>query len=124
MEERDALDRFSAARVARIATVDSAGRPHVVPVVFVVEGTTLYWAVDHKAKRSPNLKRLRNIERNPNVELLVDHYEESWDRLWWVRASGPALVLTEPSELHRVIALLGAKYPQYLERTPEGPVVA
>jgi PPOX class probable F420-dependent enzyme len=124
MEEREALDRFSAARVARMATVDAAGRPHVVPVVFAVEGATAYWAVDHKPKRSPHLKRLRNIERTPYVQLVVDHYEESWDRLWWVRASGAARIVTEPSERHRAVALLAAKYPQYSERAPQGAVVA
>ena len=76
------------ARVARLATVSRDGRPHVVPICFVLDGDTLHTAVDEKPKRTRSLQRLRNIEANPNVEVLIDGYDEDWSRLWWVRLRG------------------------------------
>ena len=108
------------APVGRLATVDALGRPHVVPICFVLEGMTLYTAVDEKPKRSRRLKRLSNIEANPQVEVLIDHYEEDWSRLWWVRLSGVARIVEDP----RAVELLAAKYPQYREQPPAGPVIA
>jgi PPOX class probable F420-dependent enzyme len=108
------------ARVARLATVDPQGRPHVVPICFVIDGDTLYTAVDEKPKRTRRLQRLRNIETNPRVEVLVDHYEEDWSRLWWVRLRGTARIVDD----RRAGELLAAKYPQYGERPPAGPVIA
>ena len=110
----------AAALVARLATVDRDGRPHVVPICFVLDGETLYTAVDEKPKRTRRLKRLENIEANPRVEVLVDHYEDDWSKLWWVRLGGTARIVEDP----RAVDLLVAKYPQYAERRPEGPVIA
>lgn len=124
MPEEEALRRLAEARVGRLATADAAGTPHVVPFVFVVKGATLYWAVDGKPKRSPRLKRLANIEANPNVEVVVDRYDEDWSRLWWVRASGVARVLPEGDERELALRLLASKYPQYMAEAPTGPVVA
>jgi len=108
------------ARVARLATVGPAGRPHVVPVCFAVEGDTLYTAVDEKPKRTRELRRLSNIRANPSVEVLIDHYEEDWSRLWWVRLRGRARVV----ELDQhVEGLLAQKYEQYRSSPPRGPVV-
>jgi PPOX class probable F420-dependent enzyme len=109
------------ARVARLATAGADGRPHVVPICFVLEGDTLYTAVDQKPKRTRALRRLRNIEENPWVEVLIDHYEEDWTKLWWVRLRGRARVVDLDE---RVLALLQAKYPQYRERPPLGPLIA
>ncbi len=106
--------------VARLATVDPRGRPHVVPICFVIDGGTLYTAVDEKPKRTRGLQRLRNIEANPQCEVLIDHYDDDWSRLWWVRLRGTGRVVDEP----RALRLLEAKYPQYRERPPAGPVVA
>ncbi len=125
MEEAEALRRLGQARVGRLATVDRQGVPHVVPFTFALDGRTLYWAVDRKPKRSTRLKRLDNIDANPNVALVVDHYEEDWDALWWVRAAGTARILVEGAgERDRALALLGEKYGQYRTSPPEGPVVA
>jgi PPOX class probable F420-dependent enzyme len=109
----EARGRFAAARVARLATADAAGRPHVVPIVFAVAGDQVYSVVDAKPKRTTALRRLANVRENPAVSLLVDHYEEDWSKLWWVRADGTAQVL-EPDEpqARRAIALLAARYPQ------------
>ncbi|WP_405683658.1 TIGR03668 family PPOX class F420-dependent oxidoreductase [Streptomyces sp. NBC_00057] len=122
----EARERFVEARVAHLATADTAARPHLVPVVFALDGDTVMLAVDHKPKRTTRLKRLANIAANPSVCLLTDHYEEDWDCLWWARADGTARVLPPPdrsSEAARGIGLLTAKYRQYADRPPDGPVV-
>ena len=124
MTDEEAEGRLAIARVARMATVDAAGRPHVVPVVFALEGRRLYWAVDGKRKRSRDLKRLRNLAANPVVELVVDRYEEDWGALWWVRARGRARVLDDPDDVRGALTALTRKYPQYREAPPPGPVVA
>lgn len=117
-------DRVAAARVARLATLGAGGRPHLVPICFALEGETLYSAVDAKPKRSRRLQRLENIRCRPEVTVLVDHYEEDWTRLWWVRLDGSARVLEEGSERQRALDLLRAKYEQYRAEPPAGPVIA
>ena len=84
----EARGRFAAARVARLATADATGQPHLVPVTFAVAGDMVYTAVDAKPKRTTALRRLANVAANPRVSLLVDHYDDDWSRLWWVRADG------------------------------------
>jgi PPOX class probable F420-dependent enzyme len=115
--------RLAEARVGRLATVDEAGDPHVVPVCFVLDGDAIYWAVDHKPKASGRLRRLANIEAHPVAELVVDHYAEDWADLWWVRVRTGAEVLGPGREAERALDLLAAKYVQYRERRPDGPVV-
>lgn len=105
------------ARVARLASVSHDGVPHLVPVVFVVDGNEIVFVVDRKPKRTTDLKRLRNIAENPAVSILVDHYDEDWTQLWWVRADGKATIGT-PTE--HDLAMLAEKYPQ---QQPSGPVV-
>jgi PPOX class probable F420-dependent enzyme len=112
---------FVAARVARLATAGADGAPHLVPVTFAVDGDRVYFAVDAKPKSSAHLRRLRNIEENPQVSLLVDEYSEHWERLWWVRADGRARVLSGAVEEPR--DLLRARYPQYADVALDGPVV-
>ena len=116
-------DPFAAARVARLATVDESGHPHLVPVTFALDGDLAYIAVDHKPKTTRNLKRLRNIEANPHVSLLVDCYDEDWTRLWWIRADGTATILRDPATFTEPNRLLTAKYPQYQQHSPEGPLI-
>ena len=111
------------ARVGRLATVDASGNPHVVPVCFVLDRDTVYWAVDHKPKASRRLGRLANLEANPVAQLVVDHYAEDWAELWWVRVSTEAQVLPPGVESERALDLLAAKYEQYRENRPAGPVV-
>jgi PPOX class probable F420-dependent enzyme len=109
----EARERFAGARVARLATADADGRPHLVPVVFAVREDTVYSAVDAKPKRTTRLRRLANVVENPAVSLLVDHYEDDWDRLWWVRADGRGRVLgADDPEAVAAVALLQARYPQ------------
>jgi PPOX class probable F420-dependent enzyme len=127
MDTGEARRLFAAARVAHLATVDAAGTPHLVPVTFAVhDGSTggIVTAVDHKPKRTPRLRRLDNIAANPAVCLLVDAYDEDWDRLWWVRADGRARI-TAPDQgpARAAVALLQDKYPQYRADPPDGPVI-
>jgi PPOX class probable F420-dependent enzyme len=110
----EARERFTAARVARLATADARGRPHLVPVVFAVDVDRIYSVVDAKPKRTTALRRLRNVAENPFVALLVDHYDDAdWAALWWVRAEGRGRVLeVEAPEARRAVELLRARYPQ------------
>jgi PPOX class probable F420-dependent enzyme len=92
-----------------------------VPICFALERETLYTAVDEKPKRTRRLARLADIERDPRVEVLVDHYDEDWSRLAWVRLRGRARVVEHDE---RALELLQGKYPQYRERPPQGPFIA
>jgi PPOX class probable F420-dependent enzyme len=119
---REARSRFATARVARLATVDASGQPHLVPIVFALDGETVYSVVDEKPKRAPRLRRLENIAANARVCVLVDHYSEDWDELWWVRADGTARVIGAAAvEGRRAVGLLAERYPQ---QRASGPVVA
>jgi PPOX class probable F420-dependent enzyme len=116
--------RIADSRVARLATVDADGRPHLVPIVFALAGDTLYSAVDAKPKRSRTLRRIENARRRPEVTALIDHYEDDWTRLWWVRLRGRARVLDGGEEAAHALALLAAKYEQYRKAAPGLPVLA
>ena len=118
----DAPARFGAARVARLATTDADGSPHLVPVVFALVGETVWTAVDAKPKTTTMLRRLDNVRAHPAVSLLVDHYADDWATLWWVRADGVATVLVV-DEGRAGLDALTAKYPQYQEKPPPGPVL-
>jgi PPOX class probable F420-dependent enzyme len=110
-----ARERFAAARVARLATADAGGRPHLVPVVFAVDEDRIYTVVDAKPKRTTSLRRLANVTENPRVALLVDHYDDAdWDALWWARADGRGRVLdpAQEEEARRAVHLLRGRYPQ------------
>jgi len=102
-----------AARVAHLATADSAGQPLVIPICFVFDGKEFFSPIDEKPKRTTNLKRLRNISENPKVCLIVDRYEEEWQRLAYVLVRGMARVLTRGARHKRAVQLLRRKYPQY-----------
>jgi PPOX class probable F420-dependent enzyme len=126
MDATEARRRFAAARVARLATAGADGRPHLVPVVFALDGDTLYTAVDDvKPKATTRLRRLANIAANPAVALLADHYDDDWSALWWVRADGTARLLDpDDEESGRARALLAERYAQYRAAPPPGVVIA
>jgi PPOX class probable F420-dependent enzyme len=118
----EARRRFATARVARLATVAGDGSPHLVPVVFALLGETVYSVVDRKPKRTAALRRLENARATGRAALLVDHYEEDWEALWWARADGAARVLDpEEPEARRAVAALAERYPQ---QQAAGPVLA
>jgi PPOX class probable F420-dependent enzyme len=116
--------RLTSARVARLATTDPDGRPHLVPIVFAIDGDTVYTAVDRKPKRSRTLRRIENARARPDVTILVDRYDEDWSQLWWIRLRGRARVLDAGDERQRALQLLAEKYPQYEDEPPDGPVLA
>jgi PPOX class probable F420-dependent enzyme len=120
----DARHRFAGSPIARLATADAAGVPHVVPVTFTVDGDLIFFAIDHKPKRSTNLRRLRNIAENPAVAVVVDHYADDWSTLWWARADGRAELWEDGEARAGAVELLQRKYHQYVETSPRGPVVA
>ena len=124
MEVADMRRRLAESLVAHLATAGRDGRPHIVPITFTSDGDTLYFAVDAKPKRTTNLKRLQNIAANPSVSVLVDHYEDDWTKLWWVRVDGTARIVEDPAETERAIDLLVKRYPQYRHTRPQGPVAA
>ena len=109
-------DRFlRSARTGHLATANAMGQPHVIPVCFVFDGDAIYTVLDAKPKSTPlrQLRRVRNILANPQVSLVVDHYEEDWSRLRYVLALGVAELLEEGEEWARAIVMLREKYPQY-----------
>lgn len=105
---------LEAGRVGHLATADAGGAPHLVPVCYAIEGTSLYITVDEKPKRQDvPLKRLRNIAENPQVAVTVDRWDEDWSRLAWVMLRGPAEVLAAGAEHDAAQDRLRARYPQY-----------
>ncbi len=149
LDAASARRRFAGVRVARLATASPDGCPHIVPFTFALGPVQaspvqaspvqaspvqaspaqaaldcIYSAVDAKPKASTDLRRLRNIRANPRVAVLTDHYEDDWGRLWWVRADGQAAILDDPVAMAPALALLAARYPQYRDQPPGGPVIS
>ncbi|MGB3481491.1 MAG: TIGR03668 family PPOX class F420-dependent oxidoreductase [Mycobacterium sp.] len=112
-------EEFTEAKVAHLATVGRDGTPHLVPVVFAVLQDTIVTAVDGKPKSTTRLKRLANITANPKVSLLVDHYDDDWTQLWWIRVDGQATITDNSEALHE----LRTKYDQYQQVPLDGPVI-
>jgi PPOX class probable F420-dependent enzyme len=124
MEMEEMRRRVAQARVGRLATIDPDGGPNLVPFVFALEGDTLYSSVDEKPKRTRQLRRLENLRHDPRFTVLVDHYEEEWPAVWWVRLKGRGRVIDEGVERDRALGLLGEKYEQYDGEAPQGAVIA
>ena len=120
------VTRIKARRIAHLATADSRGVPHVVPICFAFDGDHFYSALDQKPKRTPvtRLKRVRNILSNPDVALVIDQYEEDWDHLWYVLVKGKAQLIQSGEEHYRAVELLREKYSQYRDMEVEkNPVI-
>lgn len=115
--------RLAEARVATLGTVDGDGHPHLVPICFALTGDRLVTAVDHKPKRTTELARLAHVRAHPAVSVLVDHYTDDWDTLWWVRADGPATVVDDLTTEPGLIGPLVAKYAAYTEVPPAGAAI-
>jgi PPOX class probable F420-dependent enzyme len=114
-------------RVARLATVDGDGRPSVIPICYVFDGETIYSPIDEKPKSvaARRLKRVRNIEANPRVSLVIDDYSDDWNQLAYVLIGGVAQVISAGGAEHaRAVELLREKYPQYLAMAiDERPII-
>ena len=127
MGEFDPKARFAQSPVARLATITPEGTPHLVPVVFALGGNqhdVVYTAVDAKPKTTQRLRRITNIEKNPQASLLVDHYADDWTQLWWVRVDGVAAIHRDGEAMRTGYRLLRAKYAQYQSVSLSGPVIA
>lgn len=111
----DQIAFLAGRRVARLATVDEAGRPHALPVCFAYLDGAVYTPIDEKPKRGDpaELRRVRNILARPDVCLVADHYEEDWARLAWLQVRGRAALVTDADERARAFAALRERYPQY-----------
>jgi len=100
-------------RVARLASADAAGSPHVVPICYALIGDTVYFTIDQKPKKAPEkLKRLANLRANPRAAVVVDRYDEDWSRLGWVMMQGAAEILLAGAEHDQAQAALRQRYPQ------------
>jgi PPOX class probable F420-dependent enzyme len=119
---QEARSRFVETRVARLATSGPSG-PHLVPITFAVEGDSIVTAIDAKPKRGGPLRRIMNVEADPRVAVLVDEYDEDWNRLWWARADGHAVVIAAGASREHAVALLRARYAQYHEARIDGPAI-
>jgi PPOX class probable F420-dependent enzyme len=116
--------RMGAARVGHLATVTSQGRPHIVPCCFVLDDNTVYSGVDAKQKSTLNLRRIENLRTNCAAALLVDHYDDDWSALWWIRVDGIGRIVDTEAEHERALRLLAGKYPQYRDVAIPGPTIA
>jgi PPOX class probable F420-dependent enzyme len=116
-------ERVRANPIARLATIRPDGTPHLVPITFAFDGEALVTAVDGKPKRTTDLQRLHNIAVHPAVSVLIDRYDDDWTQLWWVRIDGSADVVNDGINHARAIEVLTAKYAQYRDRPPTGPVI-
>jgi PPOX class probable F420-dependent enzyme len=116
--------RAATARVGHLATVRPEGGPHVVVCCFALSGDTAYSAVDEKPKSTRQLQRLRNLAAHPEASLLVDHYDDDWSALWWIRLDGTGRLLNRDDEYERAMKLLVDKYQQYEQQEPSGPLIA
>ena len=123
LQPAEAVRRLLVADVTRPATASAAAVPHIVAVTFAETGGRIYTAIDHKPKSSTRLTRLRNIEQNPSVSLLVDHYSPDWETLWWARVDGRAHILEPGSAPDEAVRALRAKYPQYREASLDAPMI-
>ncbi|GAA4705237.1 PPOX class probable F420-dependent enzyme, Rv0121 family [Promicromonospora umidemergens] len=143
LDADDCRSRFAAARHAYLATADADSVPHLVPVTFALisaagstpdgaaadagtgppPGDEVVVAIDHKPKTTRDLKRLRNLAENPRVAFLVDRYDDDWAHLWWVRGDGVATVEHVGEPRAAALDALAARYPQYHERRPDGPLI-
>lgn len=110
--------------MARLATLTTGLQPHLVPVTFALVEDVVYTAVDHKRKQTRDLARIRNVAAHPDVSVLVDHYDDDWSELWWVRLDGVARILREGDEWESALDALVEKYEPYRDRRPDGPMIA
>jgi PPOX class probable F420-dependent enzyme len=110
---------LSSARVGRLALLDERDLPRVLPVTYAVWEGAVWSAIDSKPKRSGEPARVRRLRRRPEAALLVDRYDDDWSRLAWVELRGAVSI--EP--LGPALEALGARYPQYRDEPPPGPLL-
>lgn len=124
MRPEEARQRVGTAKVARLATITPRDRPHIVPCCFALAGRVIYSGIDGKPKSGRALQRVANLRSRPFFTLLVDHYDENWAELWWVRVDGRGRIVDDEHERDTAVRLLTEKYPQYSDVPIPGPVLA
>jgi PPOX class probable F420-dependent enzyme len=121
-DRREIVETLNNSKIARLATVDPENnQPYLVPVVFVFNGYNIFIPIDDKPKKTGNsnqLKRVKNIQKNPNISFLIDTYdEEDWNNLSYLMIQGKArIVVNRLKDIDTIkIAhyLLSEKYLQY-----------
>ena len=127
LDDDECRRRLGGARHGYLATAGPDGGPHVVPVTFALVGTRaapeIVTTVDHKPKTTTALRRLRNLVAEPRTSVLADRYDDDWARLWWVRADGVGAVDEPGPGREAALDALAARYPQYRDHRPTGPVI-
>ncbi len=123
MNRSEALAKLEQSPLGYLATVRANGAPHLVPITFALDSDLIVHMVDHKPKTTTRLQRLANISANSEVSLLVDHYDDDWAHLWWVRIDGIANVVEDGDEWQAARSALALKYHQYRDSPPSGPAV-
>jgi PPOX class probable F420-dependent enzyme len=123
MDDGEALQRLAAARAGRFASITPDGRPHVVVVTFAMIGRNVVHMIDEKPKTTHQLQRLQNVETLPVATMLVDHYDEDWRQLWWVRVDGEVVIEKDGDNWWEARSRLKEKYRQYRNAPPSGPAI-
>jgi PPOX class probable F420-dependent enzyme len=123
IEDRsEIVETLNNSKIARLATVDPENnQPYLVPVVFVFNGYNIFIPIDDKPKKTGNsnqLKRVKNIQKNPNISFLIDTYdEEDWNNLSYLMIQGKARIvvnrLKDIDTIKTAHSLLSEKYLQY-----------
>jgi PPOX class probable F420-dependent enzyme len=117
-----ARELLESSRVARLGLLDGDGQPRVLPITFALEGECVWSAIDKKPKRSSEPARVRFLREHPRAAISVDRYEDDWERLAWVQLQCDATIL-EAAAAPTALAALAAKYPQYQDDPPPGPLL-
>jgi PPOX class probable F420-dependent enzyme len=123
LSQNEIQQRLAGARSATLGTTDGTGRAHLVPIVFAYRDGVVYTAVDAKPKTTLRLRRIANIDLDPQVSVLVDHYEDDWSRLWWIRVDGVARIAHSGHLRETALEALAEKYPVYAGQPPPGPAI-
>jgi PPOX class probable F420-dependent enzyme len=125
-QQKQSLEYLHNSRIARLATVDPENnQPYVVPVVFAVDGNNIFIPIDDKTKRvnSNQLKRVKNIQKNPNISFLIDTYDDKdWNNLSYLMIQGKARIanmVNDIDTIKKAHSLLSNKYLQYKNRIVE-----
>ena len=123
IEDRsEIVETLNNSKIARLATVDPENnQPYLVPVVFVFNGYNIFIPIDDKPKKTGNsnqLKRVKNIQKNPNISFLIDTYDdEDWNNLSYLMIQGKARIvvnrLKDIDTIKTAHYLLSEKYLQY-----------
>ena len=120
IQHNQILEPLNNSKIARLATVDpDNNQPYVVPVVFAFNGNNIFIPIDDKPKtvNSNQLKRVKNIQKNPNISFLIDTYDDKdWNNLSYLMIQGKAKIvnmLKDTDTIKTAHFLLSEKYLQF-----------